>query len=300
MNLNKEIVRAIFGAIVMMIGMSAFVGLDYFEAQRNLGQNGENTEIALEVEPTPIGTPTSVVTPEPTPEPTVEPTPEPTVTPSVIPVIEDEESVETLLTLNHTAYLLETDSPQGEIIKRCYPEDEVVLIERGDSYYLVRVGEDEGYINKRYIDDPEEMQNEETPLPDEVQDEPVEEVSEPTEEWQDPQEPTGSTWTGARLNPVAGVVYGPVGKETFYDLDMSGVVGIMRGMGFDEASYPYWVRDDGAKMLGDYVMVAADLNTYPRGSLVESSLGTAMVCDTGGFVSNGSGVVLDVATNWGS
>ena len=57
----------------------------------------------------------------------------------------------------------------------------------------------------------------------------------------------------------------------------------MRNMGFDEENYPYWVRDDGAKMLGNYIMCAADLNLRPRGSVVESSLGLALVCDTGGF-----------------
>ena len=35
------------------------------------------------------------------------------------------------------------------------------------------------------------------------------------------------------------------------------------------------------KMLGDYVIVAADLNKYPRGSIVDTSLGQGIVCDTG-------------------
>lgn len=41
----------------------------------------------------------------------------------------------------------------------------------------------------------------------------------------------------------------------------------MRGMGNNDE---YWVRMDGAKMLGDYIMVAADLNKHPRGSIVET------------------------------
>ena len=102
-------------------------------------------------------------------------------------------------------------------------------------------------------------------------------------------------WDGPVLTAFAGVNYGPSGKETYYNLDMSGVVSIMRSMGNTDE---YWVRDDGCKMLGDYIMVAANLSTYPRGSLVPTSLGMGIVCDTGGFVSNGSGVALDIATAW--
>ena len=65
-------------------------------------------------------------------------------------------------------------------------------------------------------------------------------------------------------------------------------------MGYD---YEYWVRDDGVKMLGDYVMVAANLNLRPRGSLVETSLGTGIVCDTGGFAKKNP-TQLDIAVTW--
>ena len=102
------------------------------------------------------------------------------------------------------------------------------------------------------------------------------------------------SWNGSVLTPSAGVNYGPSGKETYYNLDMSGVVSIMRGMGNNDN---YWVRSDGAKMLGNYVMVAANLNVHPRGSLVETSLGTGIVCDTGGFA-YGNATQLDIATSW--
>lgn len=103
-----------------------------------------------------------------------------------------------------------------------------------------------------------------------------------------------TAWNGSALSASAGVNYGPSGKETYYNLDMSGVVSIMRGIGNTDA---YWVRSDGVKMLGDYVMVAANLSVHPRGSLVETSLGTGIVCDTGGFaVSNAN--QLDIATSW--
>lgn len=96
------------------------------------------------------------------------------------------------------------------------------------------------------------------------------------------------------LTASGGVYYGPSGKETYYNLNMSGVVDIMRGMGNNDA---YWVREDGAKMLGDYIIVAADLNKYPRGTIVETSLGKGIVCDTGSFTQN-SDTQLDIATDW--
>lgn len=101
-------------------------------------------------------------------------------------------------------------------------------------------------------------------------------------------------WKGPVLSKSRGTITGPSGKETYYNLNMSGVVNIMRRMGVEGE---YWVRDDGVKMLGDYVMVASNLNLRPRGSLVETSLGTAMVCDTGGFASRNP-TQIDVAVAW--
>ena len=111
-------------------------------------------------------------------------------------------------------------------------------------------------------------------------------------------QPVTYTWSGAILNPSSGSVTGPSGKETYYNLDMSVVVSVMRSMGFNETDYPYWVRSDGAKMLGPYVMVAADLNAHPKGSVIDISLGKAIVADTGAFTTNGSGTAVDVAVTW--
>ena len=108
---------------------------------------------------------------------------------------------------------------------------------------------------------------------------------------------SSSSWDGTVLSPSHGVVYGPTGKETYYNLDMSGVVSIMRNMGFSSEDYPYWVREDGCKMLGPYIMCAANLDRFPRGTTVESSLGTCLVCDTGGFAASNP-TQLDIATNW--
>ena len=99
------------------------------------------------------------------------------------------------------------------------------------------------------------------------------------------------------LTKQSGVFNGPSGKETYYNLNMSGVVSIMRGMGYSEEEYPYWVREDGVKMLGDYVMCAAAFSIRPRGSIVETSLGTALVCDTGGFAYYNE-TQIDIAVSW--
>lgn len=99
------------------------------------------------------------------------------------------------------------------------------------------------------------------------------------------------------LTKQAGVFSGPSGKETYYNLNMNGVVSIMRSMGYTEEEYPYWVRDDGAKMFGDYVMVAANLSIRPKGTILECSLGTAIVVDTGGFAASNP-TQLDIATSW--
>ena len=101
-------------------------------------------------------------------------------------------------------------------------------------------------------------------------------------------------WRGPVLSRGRGTIQGPSGKETYYNLNMSGVVSIMRRMGYD---YEYWVRDDGVKMFGNYVMIAANLNIRPRGSLVQTSLGMGMVCDTGTFAKRNP-TQIDIATSW--
>lgn len=108
---------------------------------------------------------------------------------------------------------------------------------------------------------------------------------------------TAAKWQGEVLSKSKGVVYGPSGKETYYNLNMSGIINIMRKAGYSQEDYPYWIREDGVKMLGQYVMVAADFNTRPRGTILESSLGTAIVCDTGGFAKNNP-TQLDIAVSW--
>lgn len=103
-----------------------------------------------------------------------------------------------------------------------------------------------------------------------------------------------TSWSGEVLNRSNGIVVGPIGKESYYNLRMNRVVQIMKDKGYD---YEYWIRSDGVKMFGPYVMVAADLSIYPKGSLVECSLGTGIVCDTGDFVYS-TDRALDIAVSW--
>ncbi|ASS37380.1 hypothetical protein [Mogibacterium pumilum] len=103
------------------------------------------------------------------------------------------------------------------------------------------------------------------------------------------------TYTGSILTKSKGTNNGPAGKETYYNLNMSRVVAAMSRYGYSQSDY--WVRADGVKMLGNYVMVAASYKTHPKGSLVSTSLGTGIVCDTGGFATSNP-TQLDIATNW--
>ena len=101
-------------------------------------------------------------------------------------------------------------------------------------------------------------------------------------------------YNGSVLSRSRGTVSGPSGKETYYNLNMSGCINIMSSRGFHE---PYWVRSDGVKMYGYYVMCAAGLSIRPKGSIVESSRGLAIVVDTGGFASRNPRQ-LDIAVTW--
>ena len=108
------------------------------------------------------------------------------------------------------------------------------------------------------------------------------------------QQQTNTAYNGAVLTPSAGTIQGPSGKETYYNMDMTGVIQIMRNMGNTDE---YWIREDGVKMLGDYVIIAAALDIRPRGSLVNTSLGVGIVCDTGGFA-YANPTQIDIAVNW--
>lgn len=104
----------------------------------------------------------------------------------------------------------------------------------------------------------------------------------------------GRDTNGTKLTRHKGRINGPNGSETYYNLDMTGVVWGLQSKGYKGE---YSVREDGCKMFGDYIMVAANYDIHPYGSIVETSLGLGIVCDTGGFIKwNPTG--LDIATDW--
>lgn len=92
--------------------------------------------------------------------------------------------------------------------------------------------------------------------------------------------------SGSRLTRSSGVNYYNGNKETYYNLDMSGVISNAQSMGIQGN---YWIRDDGVKMYGDYVIVAAQMD---KGTIISTSLGTGIVLD---YCPSNS---IDIATNW--
>ena len=57
------------------------------------------------------------------------------------------------------------------------------------------------------------------------------------------------------------------------------------------------MREDGVKMYGNYVIVAANQSVYPYGTIVETSLGLGIVLDTGSFAKDNPNQ-FDIATDW--
>lgn len=105
---------------------------------------------------------------------------------------------------------------------------------------------------------------------------------------------TSSTVSKNCLTKDKGIFTGPSGKETYYNLPMKGVIERMRKRGYDAEDYPYWEREDGVRMLGPYVMIACNLKYRPYETIVPTSLGDGIVCDTGRLSKD----QVDIAVNW--
>lgn len=96
------------------------------------------------------------------------------------------------------------------------------------------------------------------------------------------------------LTPSGGINNFNGHTESYYNLPMDGVIQQARNFGIEGE---YWVRDDGVKMYGDYVICACNRDIYPLGSLVETSFGTGISLDTGSFVAwNPTNV--DIGVSW--
>lgn len=154
---------------------------------------------------------------------------------------------------------------------------------KDDGWTAVQFGRERGFIKSKYISDHQVIIERRTKKKASSNSSASSHTSAP------------STWSGEKLSRSSGRVSSPGGgTETYYNLDMSGVIRIMRNMGNND---DYWVRSDGCKMLGQYIMIAANLNIHPRGSIVDTTLGKGIVCDTGTFIrTNPYG--YDIATTW--
>ena len=85
-------------------------------------------------------------------------------------------------------------------------------------------------------------------------------------------------------------------QETYYDLDMSRVMKYRKKDGCGDGTYS--VREDGVKVDNEgYILVAANLDRYPLCSVVETSLGTGKIYDTGTFATTNP-EQFDIATDW--
>lgn len=99
---------------------------------------------------------------------------------------------------------------------------------------------------------------------------------------------------GGHLTRSNGVYYFGNQRETYYNLDMSWIVSFAHQNGI---SGEYWIRSDGCKMLGDYIILACNRTVHPYGSIVQTSLGLGISLDTGGFAYTYP-YGVDIAVNW--
>lgn len=82
-------------------------------------------------------------------------------------------------------------------------------------------------------------------------------------------------------NNNLGYYDGLFGKESYCNIPPDYIINTARQCGYKENDFPYWIREDGCRMLGNYIICAADYNVYPYGTIIDTSLGKGIVIDTG-------------------
>lgn len=171
-----------------------------------------------------------------------------------IPVTEVEETEGETRTydFNNVGYTItnvnvrEAPTLDGEIFSLCVYGTEIEYADYDDEWIVIEYNDEYAYMARDYISDTEP---------------PSYEVYE---------------YDGQKLTASLGTITGPSGKETYYNLPMGLCIKYMQDLGFN---YEYWVRNDGCKMYGNYIMVAADTTIRPKGTILKTSLGLGMVCD---------------------
>ena len=83
-------------------------------------------------------------------------------------------------------------------------------------------------------------------------------------------------------------------QESWYNLKMTKVIQRAQASGITGI---YWENSDGLKMYGSYIIVAANYDIYPYGSLINTSRGMGIVLDTGEFIKKNP-TMIDLAVAW--
>ena len=95
---------------------------------------------------------------------------------------------------------------------------------------------------------------------------------------------------------------GPNGTEDYYNVPMEETIRVARAKGYSEENYPYWIREDGCKMFGKFIICATDYDVHSYGSIINTSLGKAIVIDTNYTVDKDDSwhycSDIDIATEW--
>lgn len=188
------------------------------------------------------------------------------------------------LYVNNQANVRVMPTTESEVLTKLNKGDDIKVTGETKKWYRIKYKDADAFISKDLCQatKPQETKPQETKPQETKASSKKDNSSIPTE------------WSGKRLTKQAGTVQGPSGKETYYNLNMSGVVSRLHRMGY---SGEYWVRDDGVKMFGNYILVAASFDIRPIGTILPTSLGMGIVADTGGFARYNK-YQLDIATTW--
>ena len=81
-------------------------------------------------------------------------------------------------------------------------------------------------------------------------------------------------------------------QESWYNLPMENII---ERANLIYGENPYWIREDGVKMYGPFVICAGTSSRY--GEVIDTSLGKGLILDTGDFVKEDPDKI-DIATAW--
>ena len=104
------------------------------------------------------------------------------------------------------------------------------------------------------------------------------------------------TTAQAKLNKRDGVNYYKGTKETYYNLPMERIYA--KADANFGSHHKKWVREDGVRMYGPYVVLAVPFDVYPYGTTdIPTSLGLGIALDTGAFAEVNK-QQIDISVTW--